>query len=248
MKLSVITAVLNREERIGLVLESLDEQTHSAELEHIVIDGLSSDGTVPKMQSLARDYTRIYSEEDDGLYDALNKGIRRSTGEVIGVLHSDDVYYNSSVIADVLEQFRDPKVDMVYGDAVFKPTGARLTLSRKYSSERFSPGLLSMGYMPAHTTVFLRRSVFERYGLYKTDYKIAGDFEFLVRILTDGSICYRYLPQTLVQMSFGGLSRPSIGGIITHNKEILRALEENKVSSSLFKILLRYPQKLFEFI
>ena len=164
------------------------------------------------------------------------------------MLHSDDVFADTSVLSNIAEVFSDPEIDAVYGDAVFYHEDNPENIVRHYSSKRFSPEKLAWGWMPAHTTLFLRKKVFEQFGFYKTDYKIAADFEFIARVFRSGQIQSVYLPKVLLRMATGGVSTAGWKNTVRLNLEVLRACRENHIKTNIFKILSKYPLKILEFI
>lgn len=246
MKISVITAVYNREDTIARAIRSVEAQDHG-DVEHLVIDGASRDRTCAIVRDCASPLVTLSSEPDAGIYDAINKGVRRASGEVIGLLHSDDRFAHERVLSTVAAQFADPALDAAYADAAFFAPDAPDRLVRHYNSSRFSPARIGMGWMPAHTTLFLRRRVFERFGLYKTDYRIAADFEFVARILKDEDIVSRYVPDIWVHMQTGGVSNAGLASKLTLNREVLRACRENGIPTNYFNILSKYPLKFLEY-
>lgn len=245
MKVSIVTVVFNRAETIAAAMRSLQAQA-GVEAEHIVIDGGSTDGTLEILKEFAGPNTRLISEPDGGIYDALNKGIRLATGEIIGILHSDDVYADHEVLKRVSHLMESKRLDALYGDVEFFSPQRPERVVRRYSSKRFSPDNIGWGWMPAHTSLFLRRSVFDIFGLYRTDFRIAGDFEFVARIFKNRSLKSLYLPEVLVRMSTGGLSTAGWRSTLLLNREILRACRENGIHTNLFKLLSKYPLKIFE--
>jgi glycosyltransferase involved in cell wall biosynthesis len=247
MKISVITAVYNRANSIARAVKSVQCQSH-ADVEHIVIDGASDDGTLSILHACLGDKMVLVSEPDKGIYDALNKGLSLASGEVIGLMHSDDLYANEHVLAEVSQAFADSTVDAVYGDAAFFHSGAPSELVRRYRSSRFSPKSIAWGWMPAHTALFLRRSVYERYGVFKTSYSIAADFEFVARAFYGGCLHARYIPKVWVHMQSGGASTGGWRSSLRLNQEVIRACRENGISTNWFKLLSKYPLKLLEFL
>lgn len=246
MKISVITAVYNREGTIERAIRSVASQSYR-DIEHLIIDGASRDRTCEIVRACSGPLVSLISEPDKGIYDAINKGIRASSGEVIGLLHSDDRFAHDEVLGRIAAHFEDDAVDAVYADVAFFSGRSPDKLIRRYNSRRFAPDRLSSGWMPAHTSLFLRRRVFDRFGLYKTDYRIAADFEFIARIFKDDGIVARYVPEIWVNMQTGGASDAGIGSKITLNQEILRACRENGIRSNYFKILAKYPLKFLEY-
>ena len=247
MKISIITAVFNRSSTIVQAVKSVQQQTHP-DVEHVVIDGASTDGTLQLLHECLYVGAILVSELDYGIYDAINKGIGCSSGEIVGLMHSDDVYADNHVLADVADIFTDPELDAVYGDVAFFRSAAPEKLVRRYRSDRFSPERLAWGWVPAHTALFLRRRVFEQYGLYKIDYKIASDYEFIARIFRAKVIRSKYVPKVLVHMRIGGVSTGGWRNTLLLNQEVLRACHENGIKTNMLKILSKYPLKIMEFL
>lgn len=243
MKVSIITVTWNCVDTIKTCLESLVKQAYS-NIEHIVIDGASTDGTLEVLDRQLKRESILISESDAGVYDALNKGIALANGEIIGILHSDDVFSDSFVIEEVVSIFQEnTEVDMVFGNVEFFVSLSSKTSVREYSSAGFSPWKLRFGFMPAHTATFIRKSVFERLGLYRKDYKSGGDFEFFVRALWRSEISYIILDRTLVKMRVGGISTSGLKSYWQTSEDILRALRENGIYSNWFFVLTRLPIK-----
>lgn len=218
------------------------------DVQHIVVDGLSTDGSLSVIEASLADDAILISEKDNGIYDAINKGIGRSTGDVIGLMHSDDLYANRSVLKHVLDIFEAKAVDAVYGDVAFFHPQQPDKLVRRYSSRKFRPATIAWGWMPAHTALFFRRTVFEQYGLYRTDYKIAADFEFVARVFGAGNIKAEYLPEVLIHMGTGGVSTGGWRSTVRLNREVIRACRENNIRTNWLMILSKYPSKALEFL
>lgn len=247
MKISIITVAFNAARTIADTLESVAAQTHP-EIEHIVVDGASTDSTLEIIQRHRKHISRLISEPDQGIYDAMNKGLASATGEVIGFLNADDVYADNGVLERVSAIMAKDDLDALFGDAEFvSPTRPNQPL-RRYRSERFRPERIAWGWMPAHPALFLRRSVYERFGKFRTDYRIAGDFELVARIFHGGTLAYRHVPEVLVRMRTGGISTGGWRNTLLLNREVLRACRENGIPTSLPKILSKYPAKLLEFL
>ena len=186
------------------------------------------------------------SEEDAGIYDAMNKGIRRATGDVIGILNSDDFYFNEQVISNVAEAFTDDDLDAVFGDLIFiDPNNLERTV-RTYSSKNWNPKKFARGYMPAHPTFFVRSKFYNKYGLFETDYEIAADYEMLIRLLYVHKLNYKYLPIKMVKMRTGGVSSNGLMSNITLNNEIVRACRKHGIKTNSLKIYPKYFNKVFE--
>jgi glycosyltransferase involved in cell wall biosynthesis len=247
VRVSIITACYNRAATVGEAIESVAAQTHD-DIEHIVVDGGSTDGTLDVLARHRASLAKLIPGPDEGIYDALNKGVAAATGDIVGFLHSDDVYARDDIIATVAERMQSASLDALYGDVAFVPPDDTGRIVRVYSSRRFHPARIARGWMPAHPALFLRRAVYGRYGAFKTDYHIAADFEFIARIFSAGRLRYAYLPQVLVKMRLGGVSTHGWRSTLTLNREVLRACRENGIATSYFKILSRYPEKLLEFV
>lgn len=247
LKISIITPVLNRADCIAQAIESVRSQIHP-NVEHVVIDGASTDGTLEILECNLADSAKLLSEKDTGIYDALNKGLVLASGEIIGLMHSDDFFASESTLKEVAVTFDNQNIDAVYGDAVFFHRKNPKKIIRKYRSDQFHFEKLSWGWMPAHTTLFLHRRVFEKYGLYRTDYKIAADFEFVARIFKSDALKAVYLPKVLVHMRLGGMSSGGIKSTIQLNREVMRACRENGIDTNMMKIISKYPLKVLEFL
>jgi glycosyltransferase len=228
MRISIITAVLNRVDCISDALESLQKQTH-LEVEHVVIDGASTDGTLELLRSRLGSHTLVGSEPDKGIYDALNKGFAKATGEVIGLLHSDDFFADNQVLADVAKAFNDPAIDAVYGDLQYVSKANTNNVIRHWVADEYSQLRLKWGWMPPHPTLFLRRSVIERWGGFDTSYSISADYDAILRYFGQGALRVAYIPRVLVKMRVGGESNRSLTKIWRKSCEDYRALKKNGV-------------------
>jgi len=246
IKVSIITVCFNSAGTIHDSINSVIQQSYP-NIEYIIIDGASTDGTRDIINSFAPKITKYISEGDNGLYDALNKGIKLASGHVVGILNSDDFFYDCTVIENIVKAFTDNNIDVVIGDVQFVDPIKTSKVVRYYSSKRFTPEKFRFGIMPAHPGFYAKRELFEKFGYYKTDYKIAADFELLLRFLLIHRIRYKYLEMPFVSMRRGGVSNKSIGSNITLNKEIARACRENGISTNYFLIYLKYFTKIFQF-
>ena len=186
------------------------------------------------------------SEPDKGIYDAMNKGLKMVTGEVVGIINSDDFYHNNTIISSVAKAFEDESIDAVFGDLVFVDRNNLSKVVRTYSSKNWYPEKFARGFMPAHPTFFVRRKYYEQFGLFKTDYKIAADYELLIRFLYVNKLRYKYLPLTMVTMRKGGVSSNGIKSNIILNDEIIRGCRENGIKTNVFKVYMKYFSKVFE--
>lgn len=247
MKLSVVTACYNSVRTVGDTIGSVSSQTYP-EIEHVLVDGGSTDGTLDVIEARRGANSRLIPGPDKGIYDALNKGVAASSGDIIGFLHADDIYAGDDVISRVVEEFRSDTRDAVYGNVAFVRRDDIDRVVRVYDSGRFRPSRIAWGWMPAHPALFLSRRIFDRFGSFKTDYTIAADFEFVARIFSAPGFNYRYLPEVLIKMRMGGISTKGWRSTLTLNKEVLRACRENGINSNYLKILSKYPAKALEFL
>lgn len=243
MKLSIITATWNSSATIRDTIESLLTQTHQ-DFEHIIVDGLSEDNTleiVEEYQPVYKGRLKIISEKDNGLYDAMNKGIAIATGDVIGILNSDDFYTSSDILAHVSSEIND--VDAVYGDIHYVNADDLSKTVRFYSSERFRPWKMRMGFMPAHPSFYCKRDIYTKYGMFDLDFKIAADFEQLLRLIFIHKIKTKYLPIDFVTMRTGGAST---SGFKSHKiifKDHRLAYKKNNVYSNIIFESMRYTNR-----
>lgn len=244
MKISIVTAVYNRERTIAEALASVASQSYR-NVEHVIIDGASRDGTLAVVRTFAGPGVVIVSEPDRGIYDALNKGITRASGDVIGLMHSDDIFAHDRVLEKVADAFADPAVDLVYGDLDYVAAADISRVVRHWRSGDFSPRKLRRGWMPPHPTVFARARVFREHGLYDTSYRIAADYEAMLRFFGRAGLRSAYIPEVLVKMRTGGASNRSLAHIMLKSREDLRAMRSNGVGSVgtlLAKNLSKLPQ------
>ena len=243
MKISIITVVYNNKETIKDAIDSVLNQTYK-DIEYIIVDGASSDGTVDIVKNYGDKISKFVSESDNGLYDAMNKGIALATGDVVGILNSDDFYIDDKVIQKVMKVFEEKQCESMFADLVFvKPNDLEKTV-RYYDSSKFHPSKFAYGWMPAHPTFFVKREVYERYGVFKTDYKIASDYEILVRLLKKYELSYFYLNEVIIKMRMGGISTSGLKSNYILNKEIIRACKENGIYTNWLKVLSKYPSKI----
>lgn len=243
---SIITVSYNSVTTISDTIKSVLFQTYP-HIEYIIIDGASNDGTNELIKSYGDKITKHISEEDNGIYDAMNKGIKLASGEIIGILNSDDFFCNENIIEKVIEAFDSSDVDAVYGDIQFVDRNKTSRVKRYYSSKKFVLNKFKYGIMPAHPSFYVKRELFNNIGYYKTDYKIAADYELLLRFLYKEQIKCKYIELPFVSMRTGGVSNKSIRSNFILNKEIKRACKENGVSTNYIYIYSKYFKKVFEF-
>ncbi len=242
MKISIITVVWNNEATIKDAINSVLSQTYK-DIEYIIVDGASTDGTIEIVKSYGDKITKFISEADKGLYDAMNKGIALATGDVVGILNSDDFYIDDHVIENVVKVFQEKNVDSMFADLVYVKPDNLQKVVRYYDSSKFLPDKFQYALYPAHPTFFVKKWVYDKYGLYKTDYKIVADFDIMARFLYTNNISYAYLNQPIIKMRVGGVST-SLSSIWINTLEQLRVCNENNINSNIFKILSKYPVKL----
>jgi len=249
VKVSIITATYNSVKTLEGTIKSVLAQTY-ADIEYIIIDGASTDGT----QQLIRQYELQFgerlkwlSEKDSGIYDAMNKGIKMATGEIVGILNSDDYFTNNNVIELMMAAFKDSNLDAVYGDIHFIREGQPDKIFRYYSSKPFRPLWLRFGFMPAHPSFYCRKEVFEKAGLYKTDYKIGSDYEMMVRLFMVHKIKAKYLPLDFVTMRTGGASTRNVKSRLQLIKDDVRGCRENGIYTNPLMISMKFLYKIFEY-
>jgi len=246
MKIVVITVCYNSAKTIGQTLRSVREQTHK-DVEHIVVDGGSTDNTLAVVAAEGSHVAKLISERDNGIYDAMNKGIQLATGDVIVFLNADDLYKDADVLAQVAQVMQTEQLDALYGNVEFFRPGQQDVVVRCYNSARFNADRLGWGWMPAHPALFVRRTLFERYGMFRTDYRIAGDFEFIARVFKHPELRHRHLAKSLVCMQMGGISTSGWRATLQLNREMMRACRANGIQTNWLKMLVRYPLKALEF-
>ena len=217
MTISIITATYNSAATVRDTLESIAGQSYPS-IEHIIIDGLSKDNTLSIVKEFPH-VQQIRSEKDKGIYDAMNKGIALAKGEVVGILNSDDLYIHSKVIEKVMDLFRDPTVEAVYGDLQYVKQDDLNKIVRHWKAGKYTRKSFYYGWMPPHPSFFVRKSVYDRLGLFHLDLKTAADYEIIIRFLLKNQIKTAYLPEVLVKMRTGGASNASFKQRLRANQE-----------------------------
>lgn len=245
LKVTVITVCLNAEDTISDTLASVATQ-HLNNVEHLIIDGGSTDATIDRLAPYRDSLAAVVSEPDGGIYEAMNKGLSLASGDVVAFLNADDTYADSRVLLDVATLFSSATLDAVYGDVLYVKRDAPMEAVRHYCSSAFSPRQIAFGWMPAHPALFVRREVFLRDGFFDPNYRIAGDFEFVARVFSKPNFKFTYIPRILTHMRLGGASAFSWQSMFTVNREILKACRSNGINSSYAKLLTRYPRKFLE--
>lgn len=246
IKISVITATWNCIETLPESLNSVANQSYE-NIETIWVDGGSTDGT---KELLAHSYIPerggYISEPDQGIYDALNKGIEMAKGDVIGFLHADDILANKNVLSKVAKIFENPSVDAVYGDLIYVDKYESSKIVRNWRCGKFSKRKLSRGWMPPHPTLYMRRSIFQKTGFFNLKYKIAADYDYILRVFSNQNLNSVYIPEILVSMRLGGASNSSIANILRKSKEDFQILRSNKIGN-IVTLLLKNARKLHQF-
>ena len=251
MKISIITATFNSDKTVGDTIESVLRQSFP-DYEYIIKDGGSVDDTLEicrQYESRFEGRMKIVSAPDNGIYDAMNKGFETATGDVVGLLNSDDFYTSDDVLQTIADAFStDKELEAVYGDIHFVKDGDLSKCVRYYSSKLFSRGWMRFGFMPAHPSFYCKKTCYEKFGYFDTSFKIAADFENLLRLIFKGHIKTQYVKKDFVTMRTGGASTAGVKSRVTIMKEHLRALKKNGIYSNAFLLSLRYFYKAYELI
>ena len=247
MKISIITVCWNSEKTIEDTIQSVLAQDYK-DLEYIIIDGASTDGTLEIINKYKDKIFQIVSEKDSGMYNALNKGFHLASGEVVGLLNADDVLADSSVISEVAKKFLETNADAIWGDLLYVDQKDTKKIIRNWESSEYKEGAFKNGWMPPHPCFYVKKEIYEKFGYLREDMKIAADYEVMLRLLERHKIKSAYIPKVLVRMRIGGMSNKNIGNIIRANKESYKAWELNGLKISPFRILLKPISKLIQYI
>lgn len=246
MKVSIITISYNSGHSIADAINSVLSQTYP-DIEYIIVDGNSKDNTVEVVRSYGNRISQFVSEPDKGIYDALNKGIRMATGDVIGFMHSDDIYASIETVAHMVQKMQQTGADSVYGDLqyVFKEDTNKVL--RYWKSGKYSHSKLLWGWMPPHPTFYVKKAIYDKYGVFRTEFRIAADYDIILRFLGKYRISTAYLPEVMVKMRVGGASNRSLKNIIRKSKEDWKAIKDNQVGY-LHTLLFKNLSKITQFI
>lgn len=247
MKVSVITVVYNGVATIRNTIDSILAQSY-ADIEYIIVDGGSTDGTVELVKQYGTRVAKFISEPDKGLYDAMNKGIRLATGDVIGLLNADDFYRHRDVIAHVVATFEHSGSDAVYGDMLYVDRNDVYKVKRYWQSGEYSPGAFLWGWMPGHLSFFARKRIYDRYGLFRLDLKSAADYELMLRFIHKHKISITYMNETTIVMREGGVSNGSLKNWLRGNLEDRRAWQLNDMKPNLLTLYLKPIRKVVQLI
>ena len=245
-KISIITVSYNSEKTIEDTIQSVVNQTYS-DIEYIIVDGLSKDNTMQIVNKYQDKITKVLSEKDKGIFDAFNKGVKLATGDVIGILNSDDFYVDNNVIADVAQKFIDTKTDSVYGDLVYVDPVNTNKIMRYWKSKPYRKRLFDFGWMPPHPTFFCKKKLYDNYGDFNTWMKISNDYEIVLRFLYRYNAAAEYIPRVLIKMRAGGNSNGSLKKRYIANREDRMSWEINGLVAPIFSMYLKPLQKIGQF-
>ena len=246
-KITIITVCFNSQETIRDTIQSVLSQDYP-EIEYIVVDGASTDHTPEILAEYSDRIACVISEPDDGIYDAMNKGIHQASGDFIGILNSDDVYRDKTVISKVVQEIESSGADALFADLCIVERNNLNKVIRYCSAKKFRIWKIRWGMTIPHPTFFVSRDSYEKYGLYKINYRVSADFELIARFLYHHSVSYVYLPQNIVKMRHGGISTTGLWGRIHQNLEIVRACRENNIYTNIFMVAMKLPFKIFEYM
>ena len=246
MKLSIITVSYNAVETIEDTINSVLSQDHK-DVEYIIIDGASTDGTCDIINKYQDQLSVIVSEKDDGIYDAMNKGIALCRGEVIGILNADDVYAEDQTLSNVMDAFRTHNSDAVYGDLEYVSKADLSKVIRYWRSRDHNNGDFKKGWMPPHPTFFLKRKIYSQHGVYRTEFRISADYELMLRMFVKHQISTKHIPKVITKMRVGGESNVSFRNRIRANKEDRKAWEMNDLKPGNLTLLKKPLRKLDQF-
>lgn len=247
MKVSIITVTYNSEKYLRQCIESVISQKYP-DIEYIVIDGQSNDRTIDILETQGNHISILVSEPDNGIYDAMNKGIKLATGDIIGILNSDDIYADDNVLKDVIRCFdKDENLDIVYSDLVYVKRDDIGKIIRKWVSKPFSKNFFEHGNVPPHPTLFLKKRVYEQAGIFNTDFTLAADYEFMLRIFKKHNFKSKYLNRLTILMRLGGATSKNFKNIWLQNIEILNAWKRNSLSPPFLLMVFRLIKKIQQF-
>ncbi|MDR2556629.1 MAG: glycosyltransferase [Bacteroidales bacterium] len=250
MKISIITVCYNSEKYIRSAIESVLRQTYE-NIEYVVVDGGSTDSTRDIIKEYAPQFNgrmRWISEPDNGIYDAMNKGIKMATGDVIGILNSDDVYFDDKVIEDIILQVSSENVDSIYGNIIMVHPDSLHSIIRIWKSSAFKPNSFRKGWHPPHPAFFVRKKVYDNFGIFDTSFDISADFELMLRFLEKQRISTMYYDRMIVKMRTGGESTGSVKRIIRGNRGVVKAFKKHNMPVSILYPFYRLVPKLLQFI
>lgn len=246
-RISIITATFNSSFSIRDCVRSINDQTYQ-NIEHIIIDGASHDNTLEIIKSMPNRVSKIISEPDNGIYDAMNKGLKLATGEIVGILNSDDLYVDNELLSRVVDEFDICNCDSLYGDLFYVQRDNTDIVVRTWETRQFVPGSFCKGWHPPHPTLFLRKEIYDKYGFFDIHFKLAADFEFMLRLFEKYRISSIYIPKPMIRMRMGGATSKNLRNIFNQNIECYIAFKKNNLRVSLLYPLYRLIPKLLQFI
>ena len=247
MKVSIITISYNSAETVEDTIKSVVSQDYP-NIEYIIIDGASKDATLSIVDKYKDKIAKVVSEKDKGIYDAMNKGVQNATGDIIGILNSDDYYCDTTVISEIVRLFEQEKTDGLYADLVYVDRADSEKIIRYWKSGKYTPGKFLKGWMPPHPTFFVKKEVYTHFGLYNTDLRSAADYEFMLRVIHKHKISLTYMPRVLTKMRVGGMSNVSLKNRWRANMEDRRAWKINGIKPRWYTLTVKPLSKLFQFL
>lgn len=249
MKVTIITVTYNSEETLGSAMDSVHGQDYT-DIEHIIVDGASTDGTLRIVATMKLKNPNIVcvSDQDEGIYDAINKGLNLATGDIIGFVHSDDFLADTTIITDIVKRFQKGNYSGVYGNLLYVDRNNTDKVIRNWFSKNFHIKLLQRGWMPAHPTLFLKKEVYRECGNFDNSFKIAADYDFMLRVLRKPHYTFGFLPKVITKMRVGGKSNKNISNMMLKSKEDLRAMKANEINNPLVTLFFKNVSKLKQFI
>ena len=247
MKVSIITVCLNSQKTIRKTIKSVISQSYK-NYEYIIIDGGSTDNTIKIINEYKKYISVFISEKDKGIYDAINKGIKKSTGSVVSILNSDDIFCDDKTTQKIISYFKsDLKLDCLIGNTLITKNNSKKVI-RNYKANSFKKWMLYLGFSPPHPSTFVRKKIYKKFGLYNKKYKIAGDFEFFVRIFLKKKILFKIINKNFVLMKSGGRSSSSLKSNFISSNEIVKSFKDNNLYTNWLLVILRFPIKLLQYI
>lgn len=246
MKFSIITATHNSAKTLQRCINSVVNQTYQ-DIEYILVDGASTDGTLDIIKSNKDFITKFVSEPDAGIYDALNKGINLATGDVVGFLNSDDEFADEHVIEWIAEVFECQHCDAIYGDLVYQTNSLQPNIVRYWKSNRFRISCLKYGWMPPHPTLYCKKNVYDKLGRFDTSFHVSADYDFILRLFKQSALRKCYFPKVLVKMTVGGTSNGSFCKMMRKSREDYRVIRKNRVGVSVLTLVCKNVRKLMQF-
>lgn len=250
MKISIITATYNSSKTLRDTLESVLNQTYQ-DIEHIIVDGASKDSTLEIIKEYEQKFNgrlKWISEKDNGIYDAMNKGITLSSGDIVGILNSDDFFTDNNVVTDIIDCFEKKSIDSLFANLNFVKQDDISKIVRVWKGSPYKENGFRKGWHPSHPTFYVKKEIYKKYGVFDLNFDVSADFELMLRFIEKYKISTYYLDRVTVKMRYGGESTGSISKIIIGNKNILKAFKKNGIKVSVFYPIIRLVPKVLEFI